>query len=74
MNISPSKNLKSEKLMSGRFLPTKKISPGGGDTARPVHYISDGKGRDTYITLTDGGLTHPNRPCDPRVTFSKNLR
>lgn len=60
--------------MSGRFLPNKKSSPGGGDIARPVHYVSDGKGRDSYITTTDGGLTHPNRPCDPRVTFSKNLR
>ena len=60
--------------MSGRFIPKRKISPGVGDNAMPVHYQSDGKGRDSYIVSTDGGLTYPNKPCDPRVVFSLNLR
>jgi len=55
--------------MTGRFIPKRKISPGVGDNAMPVHYQSDGKGRDSYIVSTDGGLTYPNKPCDPRVVF-----
>lgn len=71
---SPMKQLKSELVMSGRFVPQRSPSKGLGDIAKVVHYRSDGKGRDTYISKTDGGLTFPNKPCDPRVTFKKHLR
>lgn len=60
--------------MSGRLVPSPEPKKGLGDIAKVIHYKSDGKGRDTYISKTNGGLTFPNRPCDPRVTFSKNLR
>lgn len=54
---------------SGRFLPKVKVRKGCGDDAMPVHYKSDGSGRDYYIKLTNGGLTNPSRPQDPRLTF-----
>ena len=40
----------------------------------PVHYKSDGKGRDSYIIRNDGGMSNPNRACDPGEVFKANLR
>jgi len=60
--------------MSGRFIPKPQDKPGLGDIAKVIHYKSDGRGRDTYISKTNGGLTFPNKPCDPRETFKKHLR
>jgi hypothetical protein len=67
-------SLKSDYLMSGRFIAAKPDKRGVGDPARPVHYVSDGTGRDSYVVRNDGGLTNPNQPCDPRIVFKKNLR
>lgn len=33
-----------------------------GGCARPSHYAVDGTGRDTYISLDNGGLYHPFEP------------
>lgn len=71
---SPAQNLKSDFVMSGRMIPSPEPRHSPGRHAEIIHYKSDGKGRDSYICKTNGGLTFPNRPCDPRVTFSKNLR
>ena len=74
MSHSQAKVKKSDYLSGGRFIPTKPQYSGLGEIAMPVHYRSNGSGRDHYITATDGGLSHPSRPCDPRVTFKRHLR
>jgi len=68
---------KSDATISGRFLPSVsplKMDTGVGEIARPVHYRANGSGRDSYIVSTDGGFTHPNKPCDPREVFRSTLR
>ena len=67
---SPKLALKSDLLTSGRMIAQRTPQHGLGDIAKPIHYRSNGSGRDHYITLTDGGLSHPTKPCDPRITFS----
>lgn len=52
---------KPSQLPSGRFLPAITARRGCGDSAMPVHYKSDGSGRDHYIKLTNGGLTSPSK-------------
>mgnify|MGYP000945809250 CR=1 FL=1 len=71
---SPAQHLKSEFVMSGRMIPSPEPRNSPGRAPEVIHYKSDGKGRDSYICTTNGGLTFPNKPCDPRLTFSKNLR
>jgi hypothetical protein len=56
------------------LLPSKPVRKGAGDPARPVHYVSDGSGRDSYVFANDGGFSNPNNPCDARIVFKQNLR
>lgn len=58
-------------IVSGRLANPRIIKRDLSNEARPVHYNSDGSGRDSYICKTDGGLTNPSRPCDPRETFKR---
>ena len=39
-------------------------------------YITDGTGRDAYVTHGNGGFTNPNKivAMDPRVVFARGLR
>ncbi len=57
----------------------RSISPKGAsvyDTARPIHYNTNGSGRDTYINCNNGGFTtlQTGSNFDSRVTFKNNLR
>lgn len=74
MNYSPSAHKKSDLISSGRLIPNRPDRKGVGDPSRPVHYVCNGSGRDSYVFANDGGLTNPNKPCDPRIVFKQNLR
>jgi hypothetical protein len=77
MSHGENTELKSAHLMSGRFLSARPSAPPVikiSDQARPIHYISNGSGRDSYICMTDGGLTNPSKPGDPREKFKQTLR
>jgi|LauGreDrversion4_2_1035121.scaffolds.fasta_scaffold22470_4 hypothetical protein len=49
---------------SGRFVSqaSPKYGTGGQEFAMPVHYKSDGSGRDSYVKMTNGGFTSPSKP------------
>ena len=43
--------------------------------SRPIQYQSDGSGRDSYVKMTNGGLSHPNqRMREYRQAFKSSLR
>ena len=42
--------------------------------SKPVQYINNGGGRDTYISNSAGGLSVPYRPAYQKRTFYNNLR
>ena len=67
-----SNKLKSDKIMSGRFLPSQNLKESFGCPARPIHYVSDGSGRDSYVCNNDGGFS--NRSIVPRLYFDSTLR
>ena len=39
--------------------------------AKSIRYKTDGTGRDSYVTVGDGGFTNPHKAValDPRVAF-----
>jgi hypothetical protein len=42
--------------------------------SKPVIYVNNGGGRDTYISNSSGGLSVPYRPAYQKRTFYNNLR
>ena len=68
-----------EQPKNGHFVTMKRLRPPAQPASvispTAIHYHNDGSGRDTYVSNTDGGLTHNrNRLVDFRTAFRESLR
>ena len=72
---SPKLSILSDLKRSGALSPIRDLPKGlRGEIARRIRYKPDGSGRDSYVKDTDGGLTFPGNPCDPRELFKRTVR
>lgn len=70
----PKEPCKIEALGTFAFLKQRPAEPMAHIHSKPVVYVNNGGGRDTYISDSSGGLRASYRPAHGQRTFYSNLR